>query len=101
MAIVKEFMDFLKKYQVIGLAVAVIIGGAATALVSALVKDIVMPIIAVLTPGGEWQKAVLPVVPVNFAIGDLVSALINFIIIAFVVFMIVKMIMKEDATQKR
>jgi large conductance mechanosensitive channel len=46
----EEFLDFLKKYQVIGLAVAVVIGAAATKLVTAVVSDIIMPIIAVLIP---------------------------------------------------
>jgi large conductance mechanosensitive channel len=101
MGFVKEFMDFLKKYQVIGLAVAFIMGAAATTLVTALVKDLIMPIIAVLIPGGDWQKAVLDVGPVKFAIGDFAGALINFVIIAVVIFLIVKLLMKEDATQKR
>lgn len=101
MNFVKEFMAFLKNYQVIGLAVAVIIGGAATSLVTALVKDVIMPIIGVLVPGGDWQKAVWAVGPVNFAIGDFVNALINFVIIAAVVFLIVKTVMREkDATKK-
>ncbi|MFH1107329.1 MAG: MscL family protein, partial [Candidatus Micrarchaeota archaeon] len=96
-----EFSDFLKKYQVLGLAVAFIIGAAATKLVSAMVNDVVMPIIAVLVPGGEWRAATLDIGPVKFLLGDFVGAVIDFLIIALVVFMIVKMIMKEDATAKR
>lgn len=98
---VAEFMDFLKKYQVLGLAVAFIIGAASTKLVTAVVNDLVMPLVGALIPGGEWRTATLDVGPIKFLIGDFVGALIDFIIIAFVVFMIVKMIMKEDATQKR
>ena len=101
MGTLKEFMDFLKKYQVIGLAVAFVMGAAATALVNAVVKDLVMPIIAVLVPGGDWQKAMLQIGPINFGVGDFVAAIVNFLIIAVVVFLIVKMIMKEDATAKR
>ena len=52
----EEFMDFLKKYQVIGLAVAFVIGSAASTLVTALVKDIIMPFVGVLSPG--WVLAV-------------------------------------------
>ena len=55
----EEFMDFLKKYQVIGLAVAFVIGSAASTLVTALVKDIIMPFVGVLIPGGDWQSTVL------------------------------------------
>ncbi|MFH1200186.1 MAG: MscL family protein, partial [Candidatus Micrarchaeota archaeon] len=59
------------------------------------------PIIAVLVPGGEWRTATLNAGPVKFMVGDFAGAIIDFLIIAFVVFMIVKAIMKEDATAKR
>jgi large conductance mechanosensitive channel len=98
---VGEFMDFLMKYQVIGLAVAFIIGAAATKMVTAAVNDIIMPIIAVLIPGGDWRTQVLEVGPVKFLVGDFVGAIIDFIIIALVVFLVVKFMMKEDATTKR
>jgi len=97
---IDEFMEFLMKYQVIGLAVAFIIGAAATALVTALVQDIIMPIVAVLTPSGNWKEATLQIGPVLFKVGDLVSNLINFIIIALVVFLIVKFIMRGDTSKK-
>jgi large conductance mechanosensitive channel len=96
----EEFVEFLKKNQVIGLAVAFIIGTAATALVTALVKDIVMPVVGVILPGGNWQTALLPVGPINFMAGDFVGAMINFIIIALVVFLLVKYIMKADMSKK-
>ncbi len=94
-------MDFLKKYQVIGLAVAFIIGAASTKLVTALVNDIIMPIVGALVPGGDWRASVFEAGPVKFLVGDFVGALIDFFIIAIVVFAIVKWLMKEDATQKR
>ena len=97
---VGEFMDFLMKYQVIGLAVAFIIGAAATKMVTAAVNDIIMPIISVLIPGGDWKKTELVLGPVKFLVGDFVGAIIDFIIIALVVFLIVKFMMKEDATKK-
>ena len=98
---VAEFMDFLMKYQVIGLAVAFIIGAAATKMVTAAVTDIIMPVIAVLIPGGDWRTQVLQVGPIKFLLGDFVGAVIDFVIIALVVFLIVKFMMKEDATKKR
>jgi large conductance mechanosensitive channel len=97
---VGEFMEFLMKYQVIGLAVAFIIGAAATKMVTAAVNDIIMPIIAVLIPGGDWKKTELVLGPVKLLVGDFAGAIIDFIIIAFVVFLIVKFMMKEDATKK-
>ena len=98
--LVKEFMDFLMKYQVIGLAVAFIIGAAATKMVTATVADIIMPVIAVLIPGGDWRTSVLQLGPVKLLVGDFVGAIIDFIIIALVVFIVVKFMMKEDTSKK-
>jgi large conductance mechanosensitive channel len=97
---VEEFLVFLKNYQVIGLAVAVIIGAAAGKMVTAMVNDIIMPIIAVVVPGGDWETAVVQVGPVKFAMGDFIAVLIDFIIIALVVFLIVKFVMKVDTSEK-
>jgi large conductance mechanosensitive channel len=90
----QEFMDFLNKYGVIGLAVAFIIGGAAGALISAMVNDLLMPLINPLLQGGEWQKAELVLGPVRLLVGHFVGALINFIIIALVVFVLMKQLSK-------
>ena len=96
----EEFLEFLKKYQVIGLAVAVVIGAAATKLVTSVVSDVIMPIIAVLIPQGNWRTAVFQVGPVKFLLGDLVGAIIDFVIIALVVFLAVKYVMKGETTKK-
>ena len=95
-----EFMGFLMKYQVIGLAVAVIIGGAAGKLVTAMVTDIIMPVIAVIIPGGDWKTTIVNVGPIKFPVGDFIGALIDFIIIALVIFLIVKFMIKGDTSQK-
>ena len=97
---IEEFMEFLKNYQVIGLAVAVIIGAAAGKMVTAMVNDIIMPIIAVLIPGGDWRTQVLQLGPVKLLLGDFVGAIIDFVIIALVVFLVVKYMMKGDTTKK-
>ena len=98
--LVQEFMDFLMKYQVIGLAVAFIIGAAATKMVTATVADIIMPIIAVIIPGGDWRSSVVQLGPVKLLVGDFVGAIIDFIIIALVVFLVVKYMMKGDTSKK-
>jgi large conductance mechanosensitive channel len=98
--LVQEFMDFLLKYQVIGLAVAVIIGAAATKMVTATVNDIIMPIIGALIPGGSWRTAVVEVGSVKFLVGDFVGAVIDFLIIALVVFLVVKFMIKGDTSKK-
>ena len=90
----EEFMEFLNKYGVIGLAIAFIIGGAAGRLVTALVSDLLMPIIAVVVPGGEWRTTVFEVGPVKFLLGDFVGAFIDFLIIALVVFLLAKQLSK-------
>lgn len=97
---VEEFSEFLKKYQVIGLAVAVIIGAAAGKMVTAMVNDIIMPIVAALIPGGDWKTTVINVGPVKFLIGDFVGAVIDFAIVALVIFIVVKFVMKGDTSQK-
>ena len=90
----EEFMDFLNKYGVVGLAIAFIIGGAAGRLITALVADLLMPIVAVLIPGGDWRTTVFQAGPIKFLLGDFVGALIDFIIIAFVVFLLSKQLSK-------
>lgn len=90
----EEFLDFLNKYGVIGLAIAFIIGGAAGRLVSALVDDILMPIITFFIPGGAWREAVLSLGPIQILIGHFVGAVIDFLIIAVVVFILMRQLVK-------
>jgi large conductance mechanosensitive channel len=89
-----EFMAFLNKYGIIGLAIAFIIGGAAGALVSALVSDILMPIITFFIPGGAWREAVWILGPIQLSIGHFVGVFIDFIVIAIVVFILMRQLTK-------
>jgi large conductance mechanosensitive channel len=89
-----EFMAFLNKYGIIGLAVAFIIGGAAGALVSALVADLLMPVITFFIPGGAWREAILVIGPIQLSIGHFVGAMIDFLIIALVIFVLMKQLQK-------
>jgi len=59
MSIIKEFKEFLKEYKVVGLAVAFIMGAAATNLVQSLVNDIIMPVVGVFIPEGDWKMRLL------------------------------------------
>jgi large conductance mechanosensitive channel len=99
--LIKEFMEFLKEYNVVALAVAFIIGAALTSLVQSLVNDIVMPVVEPLIPGGDWQEATLALGPIMIRWGPFLSALINFVIIALVVFVIAKKILKEEKVTKK
>jgi large conductance mechanosensitive channel len=85
-----EFIAFLSNYKVLGLAVAFILGLYMGQLVQALVSDLIMPIITLVMPGVQWE--LLSVGP--FTVGHFIGALITFIIVAFVVFIIVKIAKK-------
>ena len=90
MAMWKEFKAFLVKENVLALAIAVVVGGALNKLVTALVDDFIMPIVAVATPDPKsWQTQVAPG-PIPFKIGDFGSALVNFLIVGFVAWRISK-----------
>lgn len=101
MNIAKEFMAFVKEYKVIPLAIAFIIGVAATALVQSLVNNIIMPIITPFIPGGAWQTATFSIGKIVIGWGAFLGAVINFIVIAFVVFMIAKKLLKEEKVEKK
>jgi len=86
-----EFMDFLSKYKVLGLAVGFIMGLYLGGLVQALVKDFLLPAIGLAIPGMSDLAGYKPMVSSQiFGVGDFLVALITFIIVAFVVFLIVK-----------
>ena len=86
-----EFMDFISKYKVMGLAVAFIIGLYLGALVQSLVTDLIMPIIGLALPGlGNLATYTITVSSQDFGIGSFLVAVITFIIVAFVIFMLVK-----------
>lgn len=92
-----EFMKFLKEYGVVGLAIGVIIGSKAGELVKAIVDGLLMPVIGLVLPSGDWQQLVVG----PFQIGMVLAALINFTIVAFLIFMIAKKFMKEETVTKK
>ena len=95
----KEFRDFINRGNVIDLAVAVILGGAFTAIVNSLVADIIMPIIGVLLGGVDFTALAITVGDANITYGNFIQAIINFLLIAFVIFLIVRSLnrMKKPA----
>ena len=99
----KKFMDefkaFISRGNVVDMAVGVIVGSAFTAIVNSLVKDVVTPFIGVLTDGVDFTQMKYVITPgteevaeVAILYGNFIQAIINFLIIAFVVFCMVKMI---------
>jgi large conductance mechanosensitive channel len=99
--LIKEFLEFLKEYKVVGLAIAFIMGVAATALVKSLVDNLIMPIITAFIPGGEWKLATFHIGPIVIGWGAFLGEAINFIIIALVVFLIAKAVLKEEKVSKK
>ncbi|MFX1593174.1 MAG: MscL family protein [Promethearchaeota archaeon] len=85
--IAQEFLQFIKKYKILGLASAFILGLAVNALILSLAQDLITPLIGLLVPGfttiQEFKIGV-------FGIGNFIAAILNFIIIALIIFLIVK-----------
>lgn len=90
----EDFKQFLVKANVIALALAVIVGAAAGALVTAMVDDFIMPIIGVITPGGNWREWTVGAGSLRFGIGHFLGALLNFAIVTFVAWQIGKLFIK-------
>src|SRR5437879_3740049 len=73
-----EFIAFLKQCGVIGLAIAVVIGGKANALVTALVDSVLMPVVTFFLPGGAWRTATLDLGAVHLILGPVFGAGLDF-----------------------
>jgi len=101
---IAEFRGFLTKTNALALAVGVIIGAAVGNVVSALAADVLMPIIGLFLPGGDWRKATYVIRSTTDAAGKIsenailyghfLGTVIDFLIISFVVFLIVKVLVK-------
>lgn len=108
-----EFIDFLKTFGVIGLAIAFVIGAAASKLVTAFVTDIITPIVGLALPSGDLRTLAYNVtnsatgVTSKFSYGDLIANIIDFLIIAFIVFLMYKILSRynvlgvEDKTKMK
>ncbi len=83
----EEFKQFLEKYKVVGIAVAFIMAIYLGALIQSLVNNLVMPIIELFLPGVDWES----VKAGPFRVGAFIGDLITFVIVAFVIFMLVKL----------
>ena len=90
----KEFKEFISRGNVLDMAIGIIMGSAFTAIVTSVVDDLLMPLIAGLTAGVNYEDLVINVAGASLKVGNLINAIISFIIIAFVLFLIVKSINK-------
>jgi large conductance mechanosensitive channel len=106
MSMMQEFKDFAMKGNVVDLAVGVIIGGAFGKIVSSLVADIIMPPIGILMGGVDFTKLGVtlkeaadgaPAIMLNY--GNFIQAVVDFTIVAFAIFMAIKLMNKMKKTE--
>lgn len=93
-----EFKAFLLKQNVMSLAIAFILGVAVGKVVTALVTDLIMPIIGLVSPSTEWRAWALTVGTQKFLVGDFLGAVVDFVIIALVIFLLAKAFLKPSPT---
>jgi large conductance mechanosensitive channel len=95
-AVLKEFQSFIKKGNVLDLAVAVIIGGAFGAIVSSLVTDIIMPLIGIVLGGIDFTGLSFTIGAAELTYGNFIQAIINFLVITFVIFIMIRQVKKME-----
>ena len=92
-----EFKEFISKGNVMDMAVGIIIGGAFTAIVTALVDSILMPIIGAISGGHSVEQMAWQVGDASIGYGAFIQAIINFLLVAWVLFLIIKALNKAKA----
>jgi large conductance mechanosensitive channel len=86
----QDFREFIARGNVLDLAVAVILGLAFGAIITSLVDDIIMPVVGVLLGGVDFSSLAIQVGEASINYGNFIQAIVNFLIIAFVIFLIVR-----------
>ncbi len=97
----KEFLEFLKNYGVIGLAIAVIIGGKLNELVSSLVNDLVMPLVLQPLLKAADVESIRQLSYNGILYGKVIGTVIDFLIVAFLVFLFAKFVLREEKVVKK
>lgn len=96
------FMDFIREAGVVGLAVAFILGGAISKVIAALVTDLINPFLGlILGATGNLKEASLVIGPAKFMWGDFVSTLIDFLVVALVIYFGVKKLGFDKLDKKK
>lgn len=96
----REFITFLQEYRVVGLAVGFVMGVASTGLIKSMVDNIIMPLVTPFVPSGAWRTATISIGPIVIKWGAFVAEIINFSLIALIVFIIAKNVIREEKQQK-
>ena len=101
-SILKEFGDFIKKGNVLDLAVAVVIGAAFTGIVTSIVEYLINPLIGMICGGIDLRTSlIVSVGDANFCFGAVLQAIIEFLVIALCVFFIIKFVNKLMSLKKK
>ncbi len=92
----EQFKKFLMETNALALAIGVVVGGAVQKLVTALVQDIIMPLLSLVLPGGAWREFSISLGTGHdpLKIGDVLGTAVDFLIIAYVVYVFVAKVMK-------
>lgn len=85
----KEFKKFATKGNIMDLAVGVVIGGAFQSIINSLVNDIIMPTVSIITGKVDFSEMVFTVGEASIKYGNFITAIVNFLIIAFSIFLVV------------
>ena len=104
--IIIEFKEFIKRGNVIDLAIAVVMGSAFSAIINSLVNDILMPLIGILIGGIDFTQISITLGDATIYYGKFIQNIINFLIIAICIFLIVKLmnkffIKKEEVKEEK
>lgn len=97
----KEFKDFISKGNVLDLAVAVVIGGAFNAIVTSLVNDVIMPLVGIIIGGIDFSGIKITLGNANIMVGNFIQNIVNFLIVAFTIFVVVKAFNKIQEKAKK
>ncbi|WP_299646253.1 large conductance mechanosensitive channel protein MscL [uncultured Jannaschia sp.] len=98
---IQEFKDFIAKGNVMDLAVGIIIGAAFTAIVTSMVEDLINPLIGLFVGGLDFSGLSFGVGEAQFMYGNFITSVINFLIVAFVVFLLVKAVNRLRSVAER
>ena len=98
----KEFKEFIAKGDVMSMAIGIIIGSAFTAIVTSVVNDIITPVMGLIMGGIDFKSIMIEVGDAQIMVGNFLQAVINFLITAFVLFLVVKMLnqLKRKPTEE-
>ena len=99
---IEEFKEFIAKGNVLDLAVAVVIGNAFNAIVTSLVNDVIMPVVGIIIGGINFSNIKITLGDANIMIGNFIQNVVNFLIVAFTIFVVVKTFNKlQEKTKKK